>query len=75
MKVMHRIQLLPLFSDPSDQTSELDSKSMVHQTVSAQVAIVKDAIASHVHNLGTYGRAQLTNMFQRGLEFVTALVE
>ena len=35
-KVVHRNLLLPLFSDPSDQTSESDNKSIVDQTVSAQ---------------------------------------
>ena len=38
-----------------------------------QVAIVVSAIASHVHNLSAYEGAQVTNMFQRGLEYVTAL--
>ena len=63
MKVVHRNLLLPLFSDPSGPTSKLDTKSMVDQSVSAQEAIVKGAIASHVHNLGIYGRAWVTNMF------------
>ena len=75
MKVVHRNLLLPLFSDPSDQTSESDNKSMVDQTVSTQVVIAVGAIASHVHNLSNYGRVWVTNMFQRGLEFVTALLE
>ena len=75
MKVVHRNLLLPLFSDPSDQTSEKYTKSVVDQTVNAQEAIVKGAVASHVHNWGTYSRAQLINIFQRGLEFVTALFE
>ena len=73
MKVVHRNLLLPLFSDPSDQTSEQDSKSLVDQTVSTQEIIVASAVISHVHNLSTYGRVQVTNMFQKGLEFVTAL--
>ena len=75
MKVVPRNLLLPLFSDPSDQTSKLDTKSVVDQTVSAQVVIVVGAITSHVQNLGIYCRAQATNMFHRGLEFVTALLE
>ena len=70
MKVVHRNILLPLFSDPSDQTSKLDTKSTVDQTVSAQEAIVKGVIACHVHILGTYGRAWVTNMFQRGLSLL-----
>ena len=65
MKVVHRNLLLPLFSDPSDQTNESDTKSMVDEIVSAQEAITKGAIASHVHNLGTYSTAQVINMFQR----------
>ena len=75
IKVVHRNQLLPLFSDPSDQTTELDTKSMVDQTVSAQEAIAKGVIASHVHILGTCGRTWVTNIFQRGMEFVTSLFE
>ena len=75
IKVVHRNLLLPLFSDPSDQTSKLDTKSMVDQTVSAQETIVKSVIASHVHNLGTCSTAQVTSIFQRGLESVTALFE
>ena len=34
MKVVYRNLLLPIFSDPSDQTRESDTKSMVDQTVS-----------------------------------------
>ena len=48
---------------------------MVDQTVSAQEVIAVDGIASHVQNMGTYSTAQVTNMFHRGLEFVTALFE
>ena len=48
---------------------------MVDQTVSVQEVIAAGAITSHVHNLSTYSRAWVTNMFQRGLEFVTALFE
>ena len=57
-KVVHRNLLLPLFSDPLDQTNEPDNKSLVDQkeTMSTQVAI-----------------AQVTNMFQRGLDYVTDL--
>ena len=63
-KVVHRNLLLPLFSDPLDKTNELDTKSVIDQTVSTQEVIVKGAIATHVYNLGTYGRAWVTNMFQ-----------
>ena len=73
MKVVHRNLLLPLFSDPSDQTIEQDSKSLVDQTVGIQEIIVVSAIISHVHNLSTYSRAGVSNIFQKGLEFVTAL--
>ena len=75
MKVVHRNLLLPLFSDPSDHTSELDPKFMVDQTVSTHEVIAVGVIASHVQNIGAYSRAWVTNMFQRGLEFVTALFE
>ena len=50
MKVVHRKLLLPLFSDPSDQTSKSDTKSMVNQTVSMYEVIAVGAIASHVHS-------------------------
>ena len=43
------------------------------ETISTQVAIAVGAIASHVNNLNTYEGAQVTNMFQRGLHYVTAL--
>ena len=48
---------------------------MVDQTVCTQVVIAAGAVASYVHNLSTYGRVQVTDMFQKGLEFVTALFE
>ena len=76
VKVVHRNQLLPLFSDPLDLTGELDnSRSLVDpkETMGTQVAVGVNAIASHVHNLSAYEGAQITNMFQRGLKFVTAL--
>ena len=73
--MVHRNLLLLLFSDPSDHTSESDTKSVVDQTVSMHVVIAVGAIASHVQNMGTYSRARVTNMFHRGLEFVTALFE
>ena len=68
VKIVHRNLLLPLFSDPSDQTGQLDnSQSLVDpkETKGTQVAIVASAIASHVHNLSAYEGAQVTNMFQR----------
>ena len=75
MKVLHMNLLLPLFSDPSDHTNELNSKSVVDQTVSMHEVIAVVVIASHVQNMGAYSRAWVTNMFQHGLEFVTALFE
>ena len=74
-KVVHRNLLLPIFPDSSDHTSKLDTKSMVDQTVRPQEVIAVSGIASHVHNLSTYSTAWVTNMFQRGLEFVTAMFE
>ena len=50
-KVVHRNLLLPIFSDPSDHTSKLDTKSMVDRTVSAQEVIAAGEITSHVHSL------------------------
>ena len=72
-KVVHGNLLLPLFSDPSDQTSEQDSKSLVDQTVGTQEIIAASAVISHVHNLSTYIRAWVSNIFQKELEFVTTL--
>ena len=75
VNIVHRNLLLPPFSDPLDQTSELDNnRSLVDpkETMGTQVAIVVSAISSHVHTLSAYEGAQVTNMFQRGLEFVTA---
>ena len=53
MKAVYRNLLLPLFSDPMDQTSEQDSESLVDpkETIGTQVAIEESAIASHLHNL------------------------
>ena len=74
MKVVHRNLLLPLLSGPSDQTSRLDNKSVVDQVVSTQVVIAVGIFTGHVYNLSTYGRVWVTNMFQRGLEFVYSSV-
>ena len=60
MKVVHRNILLPLFSDPSDHTSESDTKSMVDHTVSTHEVIAVGVIASHVQYMGTYSRAWIT---------------
>ena len=61
MKVVHTNLLLPLFSDPSDETGKLDNKSVVDQTISTQAVIVMGAVTSHVHNPSTYGRVWVTN--------------
>ena len=76
-KVVHRNLLLPLFSDPLDQTSEQDNKSPVDpkETMSTKVAFVVSVIASNVHNLSACEGAQVTHMFQRGLDYVTALFQ
>ena len=75
MEVVHRHLLLPLFPDPSDHTSESDTKSVVDHTVSAHEVIAMGAFTSHVQNMGTYSRAWVTNRFPQGLEFVAALFE
>ena len=74
-KVVHRNLLLPLLSDPSDHTSELNTKSVGDQTMSTHEVIVAGAVTSHVQNMSTYGKVQLKNMFLQGLKFVTALFE
>ena len=43
--------------------------------MSTQVAIAVSAIASHVHNLSACKGTQVTNIFQRGLDYVTALFQ
>ena len=56
-KVVHQNLLLPLFSDPSDHTNELDSESVVEQTVDTHGVVVVSAVTSHVQNMGAYSRA------------------
>ena len=75
IKVVHRHLLLPLFPNPSEHTSELDTKSVVDQIVSTHEVIAVGAVTSHVQNMGIYNRAQVTNRFPWGSEFVTALFE
>ena len=75
MTVVHTNLLLQLFSDPSDHTSELDTKSMVDQTVSTHEVIAAGAVTSHVQIMGAYSRAWVANMFQQRLEFIAALFE
>ena len=50
MKVVHQNLLLPLFSDPSDHTNELDTESMVDQTVNTHGVVAVSAVTSHVQN-------------------------
>ena len=76
LKMVHRNLLLPPLSNPLDHAGEPDnSRSLVNpkETMGTQVAIAVSEIASHVQNLSPYEGAQVTNMIQRGLKFVTAL--
>ena len=76
VKMLHSNLLLPLLYNPLDCAGELDnSRSLVNpkETMGTQVVVVASAIGSHLHNLSAYEGAQVTNMFQRGLQFVTAL--
>ena len=78
MKIVHRNLLLPLLSNPLDQAGELDnSRSLVDtkETMGAWVATAVSAIASHVHYLGAYEGVQVTNLIQKGLNFVTTLFQ
>ena len=74
-KVVHRNLLLPLFSNPSDHTSESDTECVVDQTLSTHEIIAAGTVTSHVQNISAYSRAQVTNMFQQGLQLVTTLSE
>ena len=69
-KVVHRILLLQLFSDPSDHTSESHTESVVDQTVSTHEIIAAGAVTSYVQNMSAYSRDWVTNMFQQGLQFL-----
>ena len=75
IRVVHRIYCYHYSLILQIEPAKSDNKSMVDQTVSIQVVIVVSGVASHVHNLSTYSRVQVANVFQRGLEFVTALLE
>ena len=78
MKIVQRNLLLPLLSDPLDHAGELDnSRSLADpkETMGAWVANAVGAIASNVHNLGTYEGVQVTNLIQKGLKFVTTLFQ
>ena len=63
MEVVHRHLLLSLFPNPSDHTSELDTKSMVDRTVSIHEVTAVGVVTSHVQNMSAYSRAQVTNRF------------
>ena len=76
VKMVHRNLLLLLLSVPLDHAGEPDNgRSVVNpkETMGTKVAVAVSAVASHVHNLSAYEGAQVTNMFKRGLQFVTAL--
>ena len=65
MKVVHRHLLLLLLTDPSDHTSELDTKSVVDETVSTYEVIAVGAVASHVQHMGAYSRAWVKTDFHK----------
>ena len=76
MKIVHRNLLLPLLSNPLYHAGEPDnSRSLVDlkETMGAQVATAASAIASHVHYPGAYETVWVTNLIQKGLNFVTTL--
>ena len=56
MKVVPGNLLLPLFSDPSDHTNELDTESMVDQTVNTNGVVAVSAVTSHVLTVSMGGR-------------------
>ena len=70
-KVVHQNLLLPLFSDPSNHTNELDSESVADQTLDTHGVVAVSAVISHVQNMGAYSRAWVASLFQQGLQFVT----
>ena len=76
MKVVYRNLLLPLVSNPLDRAGEPDnSRSLVvpKETMGTWVATVASAIESHVHYPGAYEGVHVTNLIQKGLNFVTTL--
>ena len=64
---MHWNLLLPLFSDLSHYTNELDTESMVDQTVNTHEVVVASAVTSHVQNMSAYSRTWVASLFQQGL--------
>ena len=78
VKIVHRNLLLPLLSNPLDHAGELDnSRSVVNpkETMGAWVTTAASAIASHVHYLGAHEGVPVTNLIQKGLNFVTTLFQ
>ena len=78
VKMVHKNLLLPLLFNPLDHAGEPDnSRSLVDpkETMGTQVAIVASAIAIHVQNLSNYEGAQVTNVTQKGLHFLTAVFQ
>ena len=78
MKIVHRNLLLLLLSNPLDCAGEpYDSRSLVNlkETMDTWVATAVSAIASHVHYLGAYEGVQVSNLIQKGLNFVTTLFQ
>ena len=73
MKVVHWNLLLPLFSNPSDHTNELDTESVVDQMVNTHGIVAVSAVTSHVQKMSAYSRVQVASLFQQGLQFVTTL--
>ena len=72
MKLVHWNMLLPLFSNPSCHTNELDAESMVDQAVNTHGVVV---VTTHVKNMSAYCRAWVASLFQQRLQFVTTLFE
>ena len=73
-KVVQWHWFLPQLSNPSDHTDESDSESMVDQTVDTHGVVAVSAVISHVQNISAYSRAQVTRLFQQGLQFVTTFL-
>ena len=64
MKVVHWNLLLPLFCNPSEHTSKLDTESMVDQTVNTHGVIDMSAVTSHVQEMSSFSKAWVADMFQ-----------
>ena len=78
VNMVHRNLLLPLLSEPLNCAGAPDNSTSLanpKETMGTQVAIAASAVASHVQNLSAYEGAQVTNVIQKGLKFVTTLLE